>query len=143
MNVYKVQCLDRSGTAQIEELPFPPQQSLPKMHSLRRPGLNFREIRLMHENTLQIAKCYFLQWTPSAVKVTFGKCLLPVHWDRTDQSLPAGCNRDEDGWLSLKVLYFPQMKMFSDSLKFYTLLFWLYLWFRIPSPFTFIMGMSN
>lgn len=83
------------------------------MHSLRRPGLNCREIRFMHENTLQTAKCYFLQWTLSAVKVTFGKCLLPVHWDRTHQSLPVGCNRDEDGWLSLKVYIFLKWKCFQ------------------------------
>lgn len=92
-------------------------------------------------------QCYFLQWTPSTVKATFGEGLLPVHWDRADQSLPAGCKGDEDGWLSLKgVLYLPQTKKFSDSFKFYILPLCLYLCseylFHLPFT-TFIMKVSN
>ena len=58
MNVNKFQCLDTSGTTQMSSVTDSCRSHhsnrYQQTHTLRRPWLNCREWRLMHENILQV-----------------------------------------------------------------------------------------
>lgn len=116
-------------------LPFTPQQLLPKSALFEETQAELQRININAWKYTPNSKCYFLQWIPSAAKTTFGECLLPAHWDRTDQSLPAGC---KGGWRWLA--QFERSFVFSSVFRYLQVLHSALLplpVFRIPFPFTF------